>query len=272
MSTPDAPHGSSRRIALLVEYDGTDFAGSQAQPDRRTVQGVLEAAVVEFTGEAQRVAFAGRTDAGVHALGQVATLVTATAHTAETFQRALNHFLPGDLAVRAAAEVERDFDPRRHAVSRVYRYAIDCNGREPLRRHRAWQRDAQLDVAAMAEAAEALPRGDQDWAAFAGPVPEGYSTVRRLLHIDVNRCTARTLAVTMQAGGFLPHQVRRTVGALERVGAGRLGIAEFARLIEGPAASAGPTAPPQGLTLLSVNYEPGTVAWRYTDGQRGGIE
>lgn len=272
MATPGTSHGPSRRIALLVEYDGTDFAGSQAQPERRTVQDVLEAAVVEFTGEAQRVAFAGRTDAGVHARGQVAALNTATDHSPATFRRALNHFLPEDLVVRAAAEVERDFDPRRHAGSRVYRYEIDSDGREPLRRHRAWQRDGRLDVAAMAEAAEALPRGEQDWAAFAGPVPEGYSTVRELMRIDVTRCTARTLAVTMQASGFLPHQVRRTVGALERVGAGKLGIAEFARLIDGPAASAGPTAPAQGLTLLSVNYEPGTLTWQCTDGQRGGIE
>ncbi len=271
MTTPGTPHGPSRRIALLVEYDGTDFVGSQAQPDQRTVQGVLEAAVVEFTGEAQRVEFAGRTDAGVHARGQVATLTTTADHSPATFRRALTHFLPDDLVVRAASEVVRDFDPRRHASSRVYRYEIDSDGREPLRRHRAWQRDAALDVAAMAEAVDALPRGEQDWAAFAGPVPEGYSTVRELMHIDVDRCTARTLAVTMQANGFLPHQVRRTVGALERVGAGKLGIAEFARLIDGPAGSAGPTTPPQGLTLLSVNYELGTLAWQ-TDGQRGGIE
>jgi tRNA pseudouridine38-40 synthase len=272
MATSGTPHGPSRRIALLVEYDGTDFAGSQAQPDQRTVQDVLEAVVVEFTGEAQRVSFAGRTDTGVHARGQVVTLTTATAHSPVTFRRALNHFLPDDIAVSAASEVAHDFDPRRHARSRIYRYEIDCNGREPLRRHRAWQRDEALDVAAMSEAVEALPRGEQDWVAFAGPVPEHYSTVRELMHIDVSRCTARTLAVTMQASGFLPHQVRRTVGALERVGAGKLGIAEFARLIDGPAGSAGPAAPPQGLTLVSVNYEPGTLAWQSTDGQRGGIE
>ena len=261
MATPGTPHGPRRRIALLVEYDGTDFAGSQAQSDQRTVQDVLEAAVVEFTGEAQRTAFAGRTDAGVHARGQVATLITTTDHSPATFRRALNHFLPDDFVVRAASEVDRDFDPRRHASSRVYRYEIDSDGREPLRRHRAWQRDRALDVAAMAEAVVALPRGDQDWAAFAGPVPEGYSTVRELMHIAVDRCTARILAVTMQASGFLPHQVRRTVGALVQVGDGALTPDQFADLIDGPPSSVGPTAPPQGLTLLQVHYPPGTIDW-----------
>lgn len=261
-----------RTLKLTLSYDGSEFYGWQIQPNVPTVQGALVDTLQKITCEKIRLYGAGRTDAGVHARGQVAALNTATDHSPATFRRALNHFLPEDLVVRAAAEVERDFDPRRHAGWRVYRYEIDSDGREPLRRHRAWQRDGRLDVAAMAEAAEALPRGEQDWAAFAGPVPEGYSTVRELMRIDVTRCTARTLAVTMQASGFLPHQVRRTVGALERVGAGKLGIAEFARLIDGPAASAGPTAPAQGLTLLSVNYEPGTLTWQCTDGQRGGIE
>src|SRR5690606_25752940 len=141
-----------RRIALLLEYDGTDFAGSQSQPDRRTVQDTLEEAVRRFTGERRRMAFAGRTDAGVHATGQGATLDTETAHSAATCRDALNHYLPEDVVVHRAAEVVPDFDPRRHAVSRRYRYRIeDGRGRAPLGRRQAWQVAHPLDDAAMVE-------------------------------------------------------------------------------------------------------------------------
>ena len=231
-------------------------------PAVRTVQWALEHALCEFSGEGQRVAFAGRTDAGAHALGQVVALDTASTHDTATFVRALNHFLPRDVAVRAAAEVERDFDPRRDAARRVYRYAIDDGGeRSPLRRDRAWQLGQPLDGAAMAAAARALPRGERDWAAFAGPVPEGYSTVRELACLDVRRRAPRRLVLTMAASGFLPHQVRRTAGALQRVGAGTLDPAGFAALLDGPPASVGPVAPPQGLTLVAVRYPEGTLSW-----------
>ena len=256
-----------RRIALLVEYDGTNFSGSQAQAHGRTVQDVLETAVRAFTGERLRVAFAGRTDAGVHAAGQVVALDTATAHDAATFRSALNHFLPDDAAVRRAAEVATDFDPRRDARSRVYRYAIvDGGERSPLRRRQAWLVTQQLDAGRMMEAAEALPRGARDWAAFAGPVAEDYSTVRTLMCCRVRRCGttedgAGQLTVTMEADGFLPRQVRRTAGALERAGAGALDPQQFAALVDGPPASVGPVAPPEGLTLMAVRYAPGTVIW-----------
>lgn len=260
-----------RRIALLLEYDGTAFAGSQWQPHARTVQEVLEAALLEFTGErpdaqapagSRRIAFAGRTDSGVHASGQVAALSTLTAHNAATFRDALNHFLPEDVVVRAAAEVAVTFDPRRQAEARRYRYRLrDGRGRSPLERHRAWQVERPLDVSAMAVALALLPRDERDWAAFGGPVPDGYSTVRRLLHAGVERSGPEAVEVELEATGFLPHQVRRTIGALERVGSRRLEPRAFAALVEGPPASAGPAAPPQGLTLVAVRYPPGTVDW-----------
>ena len=256
-----------RRIALLVEYDGADFSGSQAQAQRRTVQDVLEAAIRTFTGERLRVAFAGRTDAGVHATGQVVALDTATAHDAATFRSALNHFLPDDVVVRRVAEVAGDFDPRRDARSRVYRYAIvDGGERSPLLRRQAWLVKRRLDVGRMMEAAQALPGEATDWAAFAGPVAAGYSTVRTLMCCRVRRCGAAEdgagrLTVTMEADGFLPRQVRRTAGALERAGAGRLDPRQFAALVDGPPGSVGPAAPPQGLTLMAVRYAPGTVMW-----------
>ncbi len=262
-----------RRIALLVEYDGTAFAGSQAQPACRTVQDALEAAIAAFTGETQRTRFAGRTDTGVHALGQVVTLDTESAHTPARVRDALNHFLPEDVAVRAACEVAADFDPRRQAASRLYRYAIEHgSSRAPLTRRTAWQREGQLDVAAMAEAAALLPREQRDWAAFAGPVPDGRSTVRTLARCEV-QCRSEGSAtdrieVWMEAEAFLPHQVRRTVGALERVGAGRMTPARFAQLIDEPASTVGPAAPPQGLTLVAVRYPPGLVDWGRVNSDR----
>ena len=256
----------SRRLALLVEYDGTALAGSQAQPGRRTVQDTLEAALAEFTGEPQRISLAGRTDSGVHALGQVASLLTSTSHTPSRFREALNHFLPEDVAVRAACEVPSHFDPRRHARARLYRYELDDGRvRAPLRRQRAWQLSRALDAGAMAQAASLLPRTPRDWSPFAGRVPEGHSTVRTLQACTVARCGAHHIVVTMQADAFLPHQVRRTVGALVRVGERRTTPEDFAALIDAPPSSVGPAAPPHGLTLVSVTYPPGTVDWDDND-------
>ena len=252
-----------RRLVLLLEYDGTAFAGSQLQPAVRTVQEVVEAALAQFTGRQKRIALAGRTDAGVHALGQVAALDIETAHAPEVVRDALNHFLPEDVAVRAVAEVAAGFDPRRHAVARTYRYRIqDGRVRAPLTRHRAWQVERPLDASAMAAALALLPVGvSRDWAAFSGAVPAGYPTVRTLLDTRVERCGPQAVQVMLEADGFLPHQVRLTVGALQRVGAGRLSLPEFAALVDGPPASAGSAAPPQGLTLVAVRYPPGTIEW-----------
>ena len=254
-----------RRVALLLEYDGTGFSGSQVQPGKRTVQGTVEAALERLTGERDRVAFAGRTDAGVHASGQVAALSTSSAHSPATFRDALNHFLPEDVAVRMAAEVPVDFDPRRAARARVYRYRIEDGlgavGRRPLTRQQAWQVERPLDVSAMAAAVALLPRVERDWSAFAGAVPEGYPTVRTLLDASVERDGPHAVLVMLEADGFLPHQVRMTVGALWRVGVGRLVPQEFADLVDGAPGTAGFAAPPQGLTLVTVRYAPGTIDW-----------
>ncbi len=252
-----------RRLALLLEYDGTAFAGSQLQAAVRTVQEVVEGALGQFSGRQTRIALAGRTDTGVHALGQVAAFDIDTAHATDVVRDALNHFLPEDVAVRAVAEVADGFDPRRQAVARTYRYRIeDGRVRAPLTRHRAWQVERPLDGSAMAEACALLPVGvRRDWAAFSGAVPAGYPTRRTLLDARVERCAPQAVQVTLEADGFLPHQVRLIVGALQRVGAGKLGPAEFAALVDGPPASAGPAAPPQGLTLVAVRYPPGTIEW-----------
>lgn len=251
-----------RRYALLLEYDGTDFAGSQRQRDVRTVQGEVEEAARRFCGRAVRVGFAGRTDSGVHATGQVAALTLAGGHRPGIVRDALNHYLPRDVAVRAAGLAGGGFDPRRDARGRVYRYRLmDGRPRSPLGRRWAWGRRGVLDERAMAKAAALWPREPADWAAYAGPVPAGYSTVRTLRSCEVRRRGASRLDVTVEADGFLPHQVRRMIGVLERVGGGREEIGSPAALLEAGPGSAGPTAPACGLELLQVRYAQGVVEW-----------
>jgi tRNA pseudouridine38-40 synthase len=242
-----------RRMAVLLEYDGTAFRGSQYQDEGRTVQGELEAAINNLTGETVRAAFAGRTDAGVHAMGQVAAFDTHSAIEARAFVRGLNHFLPPDVAVQAARECEPAFNPRRDATGRTYRYAIEQRPeRSPLWGLRAWQLGRTLDIAAMHAGGRAL-EGTHDFAAFAGPY-EG-STVRTLRRCEVSAHGA-CVQVTMEAQAFLPHQVRRTAGALVEVGSGRLDQAGLLRLLEMAApASSGPTAPACGLYLVQVAYD-----------------
>jgi tRNA pseudouridine38-40 synthase len=242
-----------RRIALLLEYDGTRYAGSQYQDNAVSVQAELEAAISKLTGYQARVALAGRTDAGVHALGQVAAFDVESELTRREFMRGLNHFLPEDIALRDAADVARAFDPRRDARSRVYRYRIENSvGRRPLLRDRAWQVARPLDAEAMRKAARMLV-GKHDFAAFAGPY-DG-STRRTLRRCDVASRGSR-ISVEMEAEAFLPHQVRRTVGALAEVGSGRMSGTEFSELLETAIpSSAGPSAPSCGLYLVSIAYD-----------------
>ncbi len=244
----------TRRIALLLEYDGTRFAGSQLQSNAETVQGVLEAAIGRTTREETRVAFAGRTDAGVHALGQVASFVTQSALDVETLRRALNAWLPEDVVVREASEVDQGFDPRRQALRRHYRYVIDNRPVRPaLDRGRAWHVATPLDVDAMAAAAQGIV-GAHDFAAFASRLEDaGASTVRELQCFEVRR-RGENVICDVVANAFLPHQVRRMIGALVEVGKGNLGVEAYSALLEGPPASAGPAAPSQGLYLVEVTY------------------
>ena len=241
-----------RRIALVLEYDGRPYGGSQVQKRMPTIQGELETAFERLTGERLRVAFAGRTDAGVHATGQAAAFTTASSLPVETFVRGLNAFLPPEIAVRRAIEAPADFDPRRHAASRTYRYTI-YNGpvRSPLWRDRAWHVTEPLDEATMRRAASWLP-GRHDFAAFSRR--EGVSTVRCVRRCDVER-RGPLVTVEMEANAFLRHQVRRTVGALVRVGTGRLAPAGLRGLLrDRQPCAAGPVAPAHGLRLLRVDY------------------
>lgn len=253
MTADEDERRGARRIALVLEYDGTAYRGSQYQENGPSIQGELESAVKKLTGVAVRASFAGRTDAGVHALGQVAAIDVESRLTPDEMEQGINHFLPPDIAVREAMEVEADFDPRRHARSRTYRYRIDNRPvRSPLARLRAWHVPRPLDVAAMQRAA-ALLEGAHDFAAFAGPY-DG-STARTLRRCAVSRGCGG-IAVEMEAEAFLPHQVRRTVGPLVEVGLGRMTQDELAELLaQARPSSAGPAAPACGLYLVRIAYD-----------------
>jgi len=246
----------TRRIALLLEYEGTRFAGSQFQKNARTVQSVLEAAIQAVTSESPRAAFAGRTDSGVHAWGQVVSFVTGAGHSSEVFARALNYYLPEDVSVRAASEVPLGFDVRRRAIRRHYRYRILENGPRPvLERHFVWHVTSALDVPAMRQAAAHL-LGEHDFAAFTQPsAGASQSTMRRVYAAHLLR-QGGLLLLDIEGSAFLPQQVRRIAGALVEVGRGRLSPDDFQQFAEqGTAGAARLVAPPQGLCLMAVRYQ-----------------
>ncbi|HLY36355.1 MAG TPA: tRNA pseudouridine(38-40) synthase TruA [Candidatus Limnocylindria bacterium] len=250
--------GRERRCArAVIEYDGTAFAGSQYQPNARTVQGELEAALNRLTGERVRIALAGRTDAGVHATGQVAAFCIARRRRGEGFswpqlQQRLNALLPHDLAVRALRAAPAGFDPRRDAVARVYRYRIRMGGRRgPLDRHRTLEIGDRPDVAAMRAAAAAIP-GDRDFAALGS---NAYGrTVRHLSEVAVLR-RGDLVEVRVTGDAFLRRMVRSIVAILLEVGRGRLTATDVADLLAAPTrALDGRAAPARGLTLERVIY------------------
>jgi len=248
-----------RRFALLLEYDGTAYGGSQHQTNAPTVQGALESALSSLTGEQTRVALAGRTDAGVHALGQVAAFTTLSRHSAAVVARAGNALLPRDIAVRSACEVLETFDPRRHATGRWYRYTLYVRKQRPaLLRNRVWHLGRDLNLEAMNLAGQALI-GAHDFAALAPPseVRRG-STYRCITKAAVTRSSSGLVHFDIEGNAFLRHMVRRVMAALVEVGAGRLTLEGFGSLVTDaqPGAAAG-MAPARGLCLMKVRYESG---------------
>jgi tRNA pseudouridine38-40 synthase len=252
---------TATRFAATVSYDGTDFSGSQRQEHVRTVQEVLETAASALFGVPARVDMAGRTDSGVHAIGQVAAFSAATQLEAATVGRALNAHLPADVAVRDVRAVVEGFDPRRWARRRWYRYTIlESEAREPRLRRIAWHVRGNLDYEAMAEAARALT-GQQDFIACSGPLQQGRTSVRTVFEAAWRRegCLAH---FDIEADAFLPHMVRRIVGALVRAGRETAGpgraVDEFVHTLRAAQpGTMGPTAPPHGLCLQRVWYDEG---------------
>jgi len=237
-----------------VEYDGTDLAGFQYQPDARTVQGELESAIRALTGQSVRVHGAGRTDAGVHALGQVVSFGVGTRIPVGRIVPAVNSRLPTDVRVVRAAEAEEGFHARFSARSRLYVYVV-LNRQAPsaLLGRYAWHIRTPLDVEAMGLGGARLV-GTHDCAAWANSVAEARTTVRTVMRCDVRRRKPLVL-LFVEAGGFLNSMVRNIAGTLVEVGMGRRAPEDVTKITESRnRAEAGQTAPACGLCLLRVRY------------------
>jgi tRNA pseudouridine38-40 synthase len=253
-----------RTLKLTLAYDGTRFVGWQRQADGDSVQAVLEAALARFEGGPVTVHGAGRTDAGVHALGQVASATVGFAHDAATLARALNAQLPEDLRVVAVDEAPESFHARFDARSKTYRYLIRNDAvASPFERAYVWHVPQPLDVEAMQRAAACLV-GRHDFAAFRSVGTDAPDSIRTLHASAITRGTdARSpgsdlplLTYEVTGDGFLRHMVRAIVGTLVEVGRGWRDPAGIeALLLAKDRHSAGATAPPHGLFLVRVDYD-----------------
>ena len=257
------------RIALGLEYDGTDFIGWQIQKTGRSIEGVLAAAVGQVAAEPVIVYGSGRTDAGVHALQQVAHFDTTARRTERQWLLGVNSNLPPDVAIRWVQEVPADFEARRSAVSRRYRYTIlQQPARPALVRDRVWWVREAIDCAAMTAAAVSW-LGEHDFSAFRAAGCQAKTPMRRLLAVKVaQRPSAAGQVVTCEftANAFLQHMVRNLVGTLAAVGRGQLLPQDAAAILASrDRARAGVTAPPTGLALVEVLYAPHFGLPRYLD-------
>jgi tRNA pseudouridine38-40 synthase len=256
-------------IRLVVAYDGTAFHGWARQPATRTVQGVLEEAVASMAGHEVVCRGAGRTDRGVHALGQVAAFEARRDIPPHGWLRGLNQALPDDVSVRSAEQAPVGYEPRFDALDKTYRYVLLVDDeRDPLLRHRAWRlpprlrhpdhasSGAPLDLAAMRSAASRL-LGTHDFRAFRAADDEREQTTRTLHALEIaprGSDDPRQIAITVRGSAFMKNMVRILTGTLVEVGRGRFSPDHVASLL-GPAGrreQAGPTAPPEGLTLVEV--------------------
>ena len=246
---------TSTKVALTIEYEGTRYYGFQLQVELPTIQGELEAALWKLTGEKVRVMSASRTDTGVHARGQVVSFKTGSSLPGQTFVQGLNYYLPGDIAVKAAARVSDSLDVRRSAVSREYNYYIlNSPTRSPMRRGFSYLVAGQLEIGDMNRACKALI-GKHDFASFVACDEAGIkSTVREVFSAGVER-KGSLVIFNVVANSFLRHQVRNTVGALVRVGLGKMTVDEYKGILEARVPGlAGLRAPGCGLCLMRVNY------------------
>lgn len=244
-------------IKLTIEYDGTEYCGWQAQPNGTSIQQTVEAALEKILGAKIRLNGSGRTDAGVHALGQVANFVYDGEVDLWRLQRGLNAVTPRDIAIRRVEAAADRFDARRDARLRFYRYRI-WSDRWPsaIERRYSWHIHEPLDLAAMERAIIRL-EGEHDFAAFQAAGCEAAHSVRRVYRNSIRR-ERELLYYDIEANAFLRHMVRNIVGTLVEVGRGERTADSFAELIDAKDRTlAGPTAPPAGLFLMEVRYEEG---------------
>jgi tRNA pseudouridine38-40 synthase len=256
-----------RTLKLTIEYDGTNYVGWQRQAEGVSIQGLLEEALGPFEGGPLTVHGAGRTDAGVHALGQVGSVRTRTEHSVATLQRALNSVLPVDVRIVSVEDALPDFHARFDAVSKTYEYRITTGPFVSAFEHRyVWHVPGLLDLEAMREGAQSL-LGRHDFAAFQSTGGDVHSTERTILSISVGSDRGQTgvrpgsdqgqtpVVIRVTGDGFLRHMVRTIAGTLVDVGLGRWPSAHVAEIVAGRDRSrAGRVAPASGLFLVRVDY------------------
>jgi len=244
----------SAQVVLVVEYDGTRYHGFQWQAGLPTIQAELEQAIKKLCGQSSRVAAASRTDAGVHAKGQVVSFWAKSTLSTMTLVKALNYYLPGDIAVKEAYRVSSDFNVRRDALSREYCYYIlNSTTRSPFSKMFALFMPRMLDIEAMSKACQ-LMQGEHDFISFATSLDAIRNTVRNVYEAKINK-REDFVIFHIEANSFLPHQVRNTVGLLIRLGLGKIGVGDFYDIMEAKSLGlASPTAPARGLWLTKVNY------------------
>lgn len=263
MGETDSSGAKMRNLKATLRYDGTDFAGWQVQPGLRTVQGSLMEALERITRERTKIVGAGRTDAGVHALGQAANFKTSCDIPAENLRRAINSFVGPRIRIDDLEEMPDEFDARKHARSKLYRYTIlIADFADPFLSRYAWQMRVRLDVERMRQAAQYLV-STHDFTSFRGAADESRSSVRTIYSIELkpgvhpftNEPIGNVLLIEVCADGFLHKMARNIVGTLVQVGTGKI---EPTRVPEILAArdrqQSGPTAPARGLCLVSVEY------------------
>lgn len=251
-----------RHIRLVVEYDGTELCGWQRQANGPTVQGHLEAALGKLLAHEVTVVGASRTDAGVHARGQVASFRTERTIPLHGIRRGLNSLLPAAIAVVEASEAADDFHPRFSATGKHYRYLVFTRAdRSPDWRSRAWHHPGALDLAAMRQAAAALI-GEHDFAAFRAAGCTARTTIRNIEEIaigqggDAATSDPHLVAIDVRGNAFLRNMVRIVVGTLVEVGEGRRPVSQVADILASrDRTQAGLTAPAHGLELVSVRYD-----------------
>jgi tRNA pseudouridine38-40 synthase len=244
------------RLAMVVEYDGTEYFGWQIQPDRPTIQGSLEKALATVLGETVRLDAAGRTDAGVHARGQIAAFSTQRSVNIPSLHHGINALCGRGIVVRELGAVRDDFDPRREARSRSYEYRIhNAPCPSPFTARYSWHVHRSLDAVAMRRAAASLI-GERDFSSFQAADCDAENPVRRVLESDVDSVGVEII-YRVRATAFLRHMVRTIVGTLVEVGRGERAADTVSTLLDSRDRTlAGSTAPPQGLCLVSVELGP----------------
>lgn len=243
-----------RRIKLVVAYDGTQYCGWQIQPEAPTVEMYLDKAIYELTGENVHVTGASRTDAGVHALGNVAVFDTESKIPGDRFTYALNRFLPESIVVQESREVSPDFHPRHCNTQKTYEYRVlNTMVPVPQRRGFTWHVAGDIDIERMKKAASYIV-GEHDFKSFCCVKTQAESTVRTIYSLDVYR-DGDEIVLRIRGNGFLYNMVRIITGTLIQVGKGRFKPEYVKEMLEAKDRTvAGQTAPPQGLTLMCIDY------------------